>query len=327
MLVDLTASADTSADTSVDRVVQEITMGWFDRVLGRGADDGPPRPEAPTSAPRPPVSCPRSGVRQLSSGTVEVVVRDGRLQVAGDSAGSAGPTAPTARLSAHRGGPDFLRAAVEAFPTTGLWPIVLEGVPDDGPGDLSWLADVLDEGDPSVDDVAGLDPAALMATWWDQQRTLGSDGTYLWDEQARDWQWFDTHPGLARLSDDLPTDYRAWQDTQPDGVTCALVSVPRPADVPAALGWYGAVNADQSGAELSAVLRSWEDRFGAVLVSLGWDTLTVIPTRRPADRDERLVLAAEHMAFCGDVVSQGLGTIPAYADSLTDQPAWNFWWD
>ncbi len=46
----------------------------------------------------------------------------------------------------------------------------------------------------------------------------------------------------------------------------ALVSVTRPADIPAALGWFGTYD---DVADLCAVLRSREDRLGEYLVRLG----------------------------------------------------------
>lgn len=49
----------------------------------------------------------------------------------------------------------------------------------------------------------------------------------------------------------------------------ALVPVDRPADIPAALGWFGTFD---DVADLCAVLRSWEER-GEYLVRLGRSTM------------------------------------------------------
>ncbi|MFC7752265.1 DUF4253 domain-containing protein [Tsukamurella soli] len=105
-----------------------------------------------------------------------------------------------------------------------------------------------------------------------------------------------------------------------------LVPVARPADVPAALGWIGATNSELRGAELTAVLRSWEDRFGAVLIGLGFDTMTVQLSRLPQGADEIQAILGEHYAFCADNIDQGL---PAdqYAEGLSEWLHWDFWWD
>lgn len=65
-----------------------------------------------------------------------------------------------------------------------------------------------------------------------------------------------------------------------------LVAARRPADVPALTGWDG--NGDGPGTaarslRISAVLRSWEDRFGARLLRMGIDDeLWVLIERPPA---------------------------------------------
>lgn len=65
--------------------------------------------------------------------------------------------------------------------------------------------------------------------------------------------------------------------------------------------------------DLSAVLRSWEDRFGARLVGLGHATAFVSVAARPADLDQAHVLALEHYLTCPDNVEQGMCTFPEYA--------------
>ena len=59
----------------------------------------------------------------------------------------------------------------------------------------------------------------------------------------------------------------------PERPLLGLVPAGRPADVPAAAGWFGMCNSWDDVVAMSAVLRSWEDRFGAVLVLMGRATL------------------------------------------------------
>lgn len=105
-----------------------------------------------------------------------------------------------------------------------------------------------------------------------------------------------------------------------------LVSVDRPADVPKALGWLGPVNYDLSGESVSAVLRSWEDRFGATLVGIGFDTLTVQVGRSPQSDDQVSKLVTEHYAFCPDNIEQGMD-LSDYTANLPNWSHWQFWWD
>ncbi len=78
---------------------------------------------------------------------------------------------------------------------------------------------------------------------------------------------------------------------------------------------------------MSAILRSWEERFGAELVQIGYHTLTLTVERPPVTRDHALAVTAEHVAFCADNVTQGTDTLEACADLMIGGPIWHFWWD
>lgn len=135
-------------------------------------------------------------------------------------------------------------------------------------------------------------------------------------------------PGLARQ-------LVRWTDVRSDGDVLdqmrrrrvALVAAERPADILAAVGWAGAANVHEDPALLSAVLRSWEVRWYARLVEIGFATLTLTVGNPPRDEKTALALAAEHFALCPDNVWQGSETIQAYARGLLDSRTWSFWWD
>jgi Domain of unknown function (DUF4253) len=65
----------------------------------------------------------------------------------------------------------------------------------------------------------------------------------------------------------------------PQPLRLGLVAARRPADVLAVVGWTGAMNYHATSAPLACVLRSWEDRFGARLVRLGFDTMDLLVER------------------------------------------------
>lgn len=115
-------------------------------------------------------------------------------------------------------------------------------------------------------------------------------------------------------------------DHLPQGSLLILVPVSRPADALNALGWTHAVNYDISDTELSAVLRSWEDRFGAVLTTVDFDAIEVEVTRPPG-ADLAVPVGYEHYGFCPDNIDQGAGTLSAYARQISDTRTWDFWWD
>jgi hypothetical protein len=114
-----------------------------------------------------------------------------------------------------------------------------------------------------------------------------------------------------------------------DTPRAALVHARRSADIPAAMGWTGPVNHEDDIAVLSAVLRSWEDRFGLRVVALGFDTLTATIAAPPRTLEEAEAVAAEHFAFCPDNITQGNHeSLREYArKAVLGKPTWHFWWD
>ncbi|MCI3278943.1 DUF4253 domain-containing protein [Streptomyces cylindrosporus] len=208
-------------------------------------------------------------------------------------------------------------ATAEAAPAVGLLPVLLDvggghGGPEEWelmPGEMSYPGDH--------------DAEEVLEDAWDECA-----------EEDADW------PGLA------DTPYTE-TDSEPDSVASdiveslldgsgplkdprlALVPARRSADIPAAIGWMGPANHESDTARLSAVLRSWEDRFGIRVVALGFDHLLVSVAHPPTTLAEAQAVAAEHFAFCPDNIWQSSNpTLTAYAESqLLNQPAWHFWWD
>jgi len=105
-----------------------------------------------------------------------------------------------------------------------------------------------------------------------------------------------------------------------------LVAAARPADVLLVIGWGGLVNCGESLLELTAVLRSWEDRFGARLVDVGYADLRLFVERPPRTLVTAQRLAAEQAVLGGDCVD-GARDIPGIAARLVNGPVWTFWWD
>jgi Domain of unknown function (DUF4253) len=105
-----------------------------------------------------------------------------------------------------------------------------------------------------------------------------------------------------------------------------LVAAGRPADVLPRIGWPGAADWDPMALQVAAVLRSWEDRFGARLLRLGFDEIQLLAERPPRTIRAAQLLAAEHCAFC-DSAGNGLNEVHRVAEYLLNTPIWTFWWD
>lgn len=99
----------------------------------------------------------------------------------------------------------------------------------------------------------------------------------------------------------------------------------RPADVLPALGWLGAGNRCEDSLPLAAVLCSWEDRFGARLLGVGFAQIRLLVERPPRGELAAEAIAAEHRAFC-DECGERLTFLAEIAESLIATPIWSFWW-
>jgi hypothetical protein len=76
-------------------------------------------------------------------------------------------------------------------------------------------------------------------------------------------------------------------------------------------------------------MRSWEDRFGAVLFRLGFATMEFLVERPPSTEPSALAVAAEHFAFAGNdgLQANGVGSVRELANLILGNPLWRFWWD
>ncbi len=109
-------------------------------------------------------------------------------------------------------------------------------------------------------------------------------------------------------------------------VAIALIPSSAPWEVPCYLK-FGGWNECPFPAEHSAVMRRWQEKYGAEVVTVTHDTVEMRVKHPPKTRDEALALAREQFVYCADIVSQGTQTIEALAATLLNAPTWFFWWD
>ena len=206
-----------------------------------------------------------------------------------------------------------------AFPRTGLWPVLWDA--SYGDPDRSMLAD----GDPRA--VDRLDATRIL-----RKRLASLDVE------------------VPRLSGLAPGAKRPAKKAQPYATLASqtppelalpptrwillLVPVNRPADVPSVLG----TNLTQylTPDKTSAVLRSWEERFGAVPVVLGPGDLQLAVGAPPTASKQARQLVYEQYAFNPEDELTTLEDLPAVAQRLrSDEPdgvsgrsagLWGFGW-
>jgi predicted DNA-binding WGR domain protein len=201
-----------------------------------------------------------------------------------------------------------------AFSETGLWPLIVD------PSSVG--IDRMGEGLMDVPRSAGADPFQLLRRWWHESSGIDEDE---FDDEAF-LPFGRKFPGLAARSpgERPPSIERHVRDLEGH---FGIVAVDRPAKTLDSIGWMGPANYDMNPTEQSAILDTWENRFDAYIVGLGFDTVTLAVGRPPRDLRSATLVSAEHLAFCSDNIFQGVGSIREYAPMLVGRHRWDFWWD
>jgi hypothetical protein len=211
-------------------------------------------------------------------------------------------------------------ALAEAWPVTGLWPLLWEWAQEPASSYCSpW-------GIASADAIDAVQAGAVIARRWSEMFS------YLGPEEPMPgWAAPFTRepPGLApgQCSPDRASaaPFRAHLAAH-GRARCRLLLVPcrQPADALAAMGWDGPQEIEL--ADLAAILRSWEKRFGAVPVAFSPAALQVAVAAPPTKPDQALLLAVEHYTFA-DIESGGVDHgLAAYAAGLRGAlpPEWTW---
>jgi len=79
--------------------------------------------------------------------------------------------------------------------------------------------------------------------------------------------------------------------------------------------------------ELTAVFKSWYERFGAVPALIAGDVIELWVDRPVEDPAVAAKLAMEMYELCPDAVDQGYESTEALANAILGANVWYFWWD
>ena len=109
-------------------------------------------------------------------------------------------------------------------------------------------------------------------------------------------------------------------------VDIALVPTAVSWEAPVYLGWGGWNDAPDAAQQLP-IMKYWNEKYGAELVSATFDFIEMIVPNPPGETQDVIDLAFEHAAYSPDNIFQGAGGIDTYASGIADYNYWGFWWD
>jgi Domain of unknown function (DUF4253) len=228
---------------------------------------------------------------------------------------------------------------------TGLWPLLLLGVyvgqrmRDILPPELirrqahrPWHAGELEP--VPVEGIADVTASQILARCWQEVVSGTADETFDFGGDELPGLPFREWPGLASPP---PAD----RAPDPDVTAARIVGSPErlseltgrddppyigltPAtDGAAAIAACGWPTSAVDLTEAAAVVRSWQERFGARVCVLGINTLAMTVARHPKSLEEARLVAAEHFAFHKAIAAE----FDEYAQNLIGAQTWFFWWD
>jgi len=222
---------------------------------------------------------------------------------------------------------------------TGLQPITLAFLDDQIPGTSGrtgsrgrpWDSGELADPYP-LSAADAVDAAALLAEYWEYPVQPEDD-----DDDPRQFAEIEPFsrefPGPAPASDEALSGAElaaALRMIRP--ARLGLVPASRPSDVLSLTGFGGFTNGFGTPAEFTAVLRTWEERFGAVLCGVGFADVRVLVTRPPRTLRAAALVAAEIRAVSDEFwpierPGTALTSVREIAGYVKDAPFWGFWWD
>ncbi|MGK5552925.1 DUF4253 domain-containing protein [Actinomadura kijaniata] len=200
--------------------------------------------------------------------------------------------------------------------TTGLYPLLLDTL--SGSPDRPWHLGEL--GHVPVAAVDALDAAEVLRGWWEPDGYAAEMG----EGPPEPWPGL-AEPGTGGEPPDAAARETAREIAAGGDRLVGLAPAARGADTLAAFGWQGPLNHTGDTGEIAVVVRSWEERFGARVVAVGFDTLDLSVAAPPRTPEHARRVAVEHRAFCPDAFA--FDDLDEYAGHLVGCPRWAFWWD
>jgi hypothetical protein len=206
---------------------------------------------------------------------------------------------------------------------TGLYPLLLNTL-EDQPS-RPWHDGELSPASVGAIDLLTAD--GVLRRFWDSVAEEDSDEGAV-ESDIPNGRW----PGLASPgTSDRDADAAARRVAGELGAAypwlVGLVPADRGADALTVVGWGGPCDHTNETQEISVVVRSWEERFGARVVAVGFDTLELSVATPPTTIEHARQVAIEHHAFGPDNIWQEVGSFEEYAKGLVGSDRWWFWWD
>lgn len=203
----------------------------------------------------------------------------------------------------------------EAYPVTKKYPFII--------GDEKEMELLMEnaEFDNQKPEIILLNSSKIDIPSWFQGEKLEA-GEYEFDEEELLGEWLDEPQAEDTIL--AHTDISTGEIKPVVYLGMALIDEPW---MLASAVKYGNWNSCPAPDIQCAIMKYWEEKYGAEIVSMTGDTIECKVKNPPATKDAAIQLAWEQYWYCADIVDQGTQTIANLAAGLINSEYWFFWWD
>jgi hypothetical protein len=161
----------------------------------------------------------------------------------------------------------------------------------------------------------------LEATEWFKKCEQDVRANEWFDEEILGvWEDFDGE------REDLPYILKENLRNKVDNAYIGLADISESWMLPAFLrfgGWNECASPDAQ----CSIMRYWQEKYGAEILSVSDDVIECTVKNPPQTRAEAMKLAWEQYLYCADIVDQGTQTVSNLGALLLNANLWFFWWD
>lgn len=201
------------------------------------------------------------------------------------------------------------------FPSTKRYPFIA--------GDREALEELIERAEDDEREPAGILAESLsvdVPAWFARRKSEAAEDGLDLEEVAGEWA------GEAEEKEGITSHLDMLSGAVRPLVSIGLATVEQPWMLPAVLK-YGGWNECPDAAIQCAVMRRWQEKYGAEIVCVTGDVIECVVRNPPTTAEASIELAWEQYWYCGDIVDQGTLTVANLASGLMNSNHWFFWWD
>jgi len=174
--------------------------------------------------------------------------------------------------------------------------------------------------DAETDEIVLQSNNLIIQDWFKERETEIKEDWFNYEEILGVWGEPESEPKV------LPCLLEEASKTQTQNIYIGFANISEAWMLPAFLR-YGDWNECPSANIHCSIMRYWQGKYGAEIISISDDVIECTVRNPPKTQEESMELAWEQYLYCADIVEQGTQTLSTLGSELLNSNLWFFWWD